>query len=76
MRAIQNDIPVTHVANAFGTDRSTINRWWQCYQNDGMQGLERRFVSGRPRALTSITESKFKSIVLAPARRYGFETDL
>jgi transposase len=74
--AIQNGMSKTQVAQAFGTDRSTVHRWWQRFQNQGVHGLERRPVSGRPRALQSIKVSKLKSIVLAPARRYGFETDL
>ena len=44
-----------------------IRRW--------AQGLIRSPVSGRPRKLTSIDRTRLTEIVLAPATRYGFETD-
>ena len=80
MRAVQavvdQGLPVTTVALAYGTDRSTIHRWIARYESaGGAQGLIRSPVSGRPRKLTAIDQTKLTEIVLAPATRYGFETD-
>ena len=68
-------LPVTLVAQAYGTDRSTVHRWLTRYHGDGYSGLERRPVSGRPRKLQALDQDTLKSIVLAPASNYGFETD-
>ena len=80
IRAVQavvdQGLPVKTVALAYGTDRSTIHRWITRYESaGGAQGLIRSPVSGRPRKLTSIDRTRLTEIVLAPATRYGFETD-
>ena len=38
--------------------------------------MQRRPVSGRPRKLSGFTAKRLKRIVLAPASKFGFETDL
>jgi transposase len=43
---------------------------------EGDIGLRRRPVSGRPRKLQSINDHNLKRIVMAPASRFGYETDL
>jgi len=69
--------PIVQVAQALGVDRTTIHRWLDRYQQaGGDRGLQRRPVSGRPRKLQCISEYNLKRIVLAPASRFGFETDL
>ena len=80
IRAVQavvdQGLPVKTVALAYGTDRSTIHRWITRYESaGGAPGLIRSPVSGRPRKLTSIDRTRLTEIVLAPATRYGFETD-
>lgn len=72
---VYGQLPVTTVASAYGTDRSTIHRWLCRYQEGGQSRLQRRPVSGRPRKLESIDKESLKRIVLAPASDYGFETD-
>lgn len=72
---VDDGLSVTLVAQAYGTDRSTVHRWLARYQGDGDSGLERRPVSGRPRKLQALDQEALKSIVLAPASTYGFETD-
>jgi transposase len=74
--AIEEGLPVTLLAQAYGTDRSTIHRWIARYQEaGGDQGLLRRPVSGRPRILEELDRQKLRTIVLRPASDYGYETD-
>src|SRR5205823_4591319 len=54
-----------------------VHRWVRRYHSEGGEsGLERRPVPGRPRALGRLGEDDLRRLVLAPATRYGFETDL
>jgi transposase len=68
-------VPVTEVARAYGTDRSTIHRWLVRFENEGETGLHRRPVPGRPRKIESLDANSLTALVLAPASQYGFETD-
>jgi transposase len=76
VEAVRNGIPVSQTAMAFGVDRTTLHRWLARHNQDGEAGLQRKPVSGRPRALSGITHKRLKRIVLAPATKFGFETDL
>lgn len=77
VQAVLAGTPITHVARAFGVDRTSIHRWLRRYRETGDNGgLQRRPVSGRPRKLQCISGYNLKRIVLAPASRFGFETDL
>jgi len=77
VQAVLAGTPITHVARAFGIDRTSIHRWLRRYREaGGDRGLQRRPVSGRPRKLQCIRQCNLKRIVLAPASRFGFETDL
>jgi transposase len=77
VRAVVDDnLPVTTVALAYGTDRSTIHRWITRYAvAGGAEGLIRKPVSGRPRKIEAIDQKALTEIVLAPATKYGYETD-
>jgi len=72
---LEEGLPVTVVAQAFGTDRSTIHRWLSRFEAAGDMGLIRRPVSGRPRKLSSLDRMALRNIVLSPASNYGYETD-
>lgn len=77
VRAVLNGTPVTDVAQAYRTARSTIHRWVARYHEAGDEsGLQRREVPGRPRKLQRLSAYNLRRLVLAPATRYGFETDL
>ena len=76
VEAVRNGIPVSQTAMAFGVERTTLHRWLARHNQDGEAGLQRKPVSGRPRALSGITPKRLKRIVLAPATKFGFETDL
>ena len=72
---IDEELPVTVVALAYGTDRSTVHRWISRYQDGGEPGLLRKPVTGRPRKLDGVDQDALRNIVAAPASKYGFETD-
>jgi transposase len=73
---VDQGLPVTTVALAYGTDRATIHRWVARYKSaGGVQGLIRSAVSGRPRKIATIDQKTWKAIVLTPATKYGYETD-
>ncbi len=76
VQAVRNGMTVSQTAMAFGVDRTTLHRWLARHKEDGETGLQRKPVSGRPRVLTGITPKRLKRIVLAPATKFGFETDL
>jgi transposase len=76
VRAVcEEHLPVTMVARAFGTDRSTLHRWLSRFEANGDIGLSRRPGSGRPRILENLDRDTLKHIVLSPASDYGYETD-
>jgi transposase len=68
-------LTVTEVAQAYGTDRSTVHRWLARFHREGDAGLDRRAVTGRPRKMTDLHAAGLKAIVMSPAAEYGFETD-
>jgi len=72
---IDGSMAITEVAQAYGTDRSTIHRWLKRFDSDGESGLERKPVSGRPRKLADLDVGALVDIVLAPASMFGYETD-
>jgi transposase len=76
VKAVQEGMAVGQAARAHGVDRTTLHRWLRRHHKEGILGLQRRPVSGRPRKLQSINGYHLKRIVMAPASRYGFETDL
>jgi transposase len=77
VRAVLSGLPVSHVARAYNTDRTTVHRWVKRFLVSGTDSsLRRRPTSGRPRKLVQLSERGLKEIVLAPASDYGFETDL
>jgi transposase len=76
VRAVLDEgMTVTKVAQAYGTDRSTVHRWLALFDAEGHQGLERRPVPGRPRKLATLATKTLAAIVMSPASTFGFETD-
>ena len=76
VRAVLDEqMPVMVVAQAYGTDRSTVHRWMSRFASSGECGLLRKPVNGRPRKLQSLDYDTLKNIVLSPASDYGYETD-
>jgi len=76
VRAVLDEgLPVTVVARAYGTDRSSVHRWILRFESSEEAGLERKTGSGRPRLLDRLDRGALKRIVLSPASEYGYETD-
>lgn len=76
VEAVERGLAVGQVADTFGIDRTTLFRWVTRYCEGGLNGLERRQVSGRPRLLEDLDKEALWRIVLKPATAFGFETDL
>jgi len=76
VEAVRAGMPIVSVAEAYRTDRTTIHRWLVRSREKGDQGLERRPVDGRPRKLPDLDERCLRGIVLKPASKYGYETNL
>ena len=76
VNAVLRGRSMSDVADAFGTNRSTVGRWVSRFQEEGNDGLERRLTSGRPRKLEELTEDELRTIVLQPASSFGYESDL
>jgi transposase len=76
VEAVSRGLPVGNVSDAYGIDRTTLFRWVRRYGDDGLSGLERKEVSGRPRLLEDLDSKALWEIVLQPATDFGYETDL
>ena len=76
VEAVGRGLPVGEVADAYGIDRSTLFRWVNRFDEKGLNGLERKVGSGRPRLLEDVSPEGLLEIVLDPATAFGFETDL
>jgi transposase len=72
---IDEGLTVTEVAQAYGTDRSTVHRWLARFDAEGEDGLLRRPVPGRPRKLWTLDARALTAMILSPASEFGFETD-
>jgi transposase len=76
VRAVcEEHLPVTFVARAYGTDRTTVHRWISRFRENGDAGLLRKEGNGRPRKLGELDPETLKDIVLSPASSHGYETD-
>ena len=76
VRAVLRGRSMADVADVYDTNRSTVFRWIQRYQQEGDNGLQRRPGSGRPRKLQELEEEELQDLVLQPASNFGYETDL
>ena len=72
---IDGGMTIKEVAQAYGTERSTIHRWLGRFATNGESGLERKPVPGRPRKLAGLDADELLDVVLAPATEFGYETD-
>lgn len=72
---VDGGLAISDVATAYHTTRSTVYRWLTRFYESGGDGLNHAPVPGRPRKLVSLDSAGLRTIVLAPASLYGFETD-
>ena len=76
VEAVSRGMPLGDVADAYGVNRTTLFRWVRRHTENGLAGLERKQVSGRPRLLEGLDRNALWEIVLKPATQFGYETDL
>jgi transposase len=76
VEAVSRGMPVGDVADAYGVNRTTLFRWVRRHTENGLFGLERKKVSGRPRLLEGLDKKALWEIILKPATEFGYETDL
>jgi transposase len=72
---VEEGMSVTAVAQAYGADRCTVHRWLSRFHAGGDEGLLRQPSPGRPRKIANVDAAALTSIVMAPASKFGFETD-
>jgi transposase len=73
---VRQGLAVGDVAEAYGTDRTTLFRWITRYKQQGENGLHRQAGSGRPRKLKELDGTRLWKLILQPATDFGFETEL
>ena len=76
VEAVERGLPVGQVADTFNVGRTTLFRWLRNYSSDGLDGLQRKTGSGRPRLLDDLDDDDLRQIVMFPASDFGYETDL
>jgi transposase len=78
VRALRGGMSVNGVADAYQVERTTLWRWARRYDEGKLGGLQRRRRpgSGRPRKLEGLGSRIFRRIVMRPASKFGYETDL
>lgn len=74
--AVSRGVSVGEVADAYGINRTTLFRWVIRHRANGLDGLQRKAGSGRPRLLAELSETALLDIVLQSATTFGYETDL
>ena len=72
---VDHGMSLSAVADAYGTDRTTIHRWLTRFHEEGESGLNRKEGSGRPRKFAELNSVRMKELVLSRASEHGFETD-
>ena len=75
VEAVMDGMRIKDVAKAYRSDRITIYRWYKRYEEEGLKGLQRRSVPGRPRLLGNVDPDRLLSVALEPAGQFGYETD-
>jgi transposase len=64
------------VARKYGVNPSSVTRWKQMLEKEGMKGLKRRKAPGNKSKLSEDQQKDIKEIILQGAAAYGYKTDL
>ena len=67
---------ISSVAKMFQVDRSTIHRWVKRYEEEGYFTRRQKPGSSRPRIMNPSQTKRLLTMILKPASKYGYETDL
>ena len=75
-RLLQQGKGVREVARAVGAAPSSVSRWKQTLEQEGMEGLKARPHPGRKARMSPQQKEELATILLKGARAAGFPTDL
>ena len=64
------------VARKYGVNPSSVTRWKQMLEKDGMEGLKQRKAPGKESKLSEEQQEVLRGIILQGAAAYGYKTDL
>ena len=64
------------VASAISSSVSSVFRWYQTYQKEGLKGLEPQPTPGRPPKLTKAQKGKLIKLLLKGPLAAGYRTDM
>jgi transposase len=77
VKAVLKGHPITEVASIYSVHRTTLHRWLVRYDEKSESGnLKRKPGSGRPRVMNKSHMTRLYKLILKPASKYGFETEL
>ena len=76
VQLLQAGRPTSAVARQGHTSVSSVWRWWQAYQRDGLRGLRLTPTPGRPPRLSGGQLRTLDRILARGPRRAGYPTDL
>ena len=65
---------LSSVARAVDASVSSVHRWYQAYQAEGLKGLSPRPTPGRPPKLARAQLAQLPRLVVQGAEAYGFPT--
>ena len=64
------------VARKYDVNPSSVTRWNQILEKEGMNGLKQKKAPGNKSKLSEDQQDKLKKIILQGAATYGYKTDL
>lgn len=64
------------VARAVSASRSSVQRWREAHERDGIAGLRGKPIPGRPAGLTPKQKARLAQLLLKGAVKAGYATDL
>ena len=64
------------VARKYGVNPSSVTRWKQMLEKEGMEGLKQKKALGKRSKLSGDQQEILKEIILRGAAAYGYKTDL
>ena len=76
VRLLKTGKKLSAVASALGASVSSVFRWWQAYQKEGISGLKPQAVSGRPPKLSPAQQEKLLGMLVDGPLAAGYATDL
>jgi transposase len=73
---LKSGMKESDVARKYDVNPSSVTRWKQMIEEEGMDGLKRRKAPGAKSKLSEDQQETLKRIILQGAAAYGYKTDL